>query len=86
MQQDLWKLRQQSRLTINELAANSEVPALSIYEYEQGRPIRSADLPKLAQALNVAEADIKPQSEPKPRQERARVEGDVDVDPALRRE
>jgi transcriptional regulator with XRE-family HTH domain/sRNA-binding regulator protein Hfq len=70
MQEDLWKIRQEKRMTINDLAAQSEVPALSIYEYEQGRPIRSADLPKLAAALGVADDTIKAQSSPKPRKER----------------
>ena len=69
MQDDLWKIRQEKRMTINDLAAQSEVPALSIYEYEQGRPIRSADLPKLAAALGVADDTIKLQSGPKPRKE-----------------
>jgi DNA-binding Xre family transcriptional regulator/sRNA-binding regulator protein Hfq len=71
MQHDLWRLRQEKRWTINELAAESNVPALSIYEYEQGRPIRAADLPKLTQALEVAPDELKVTSDPKPRKAKA---------------
>jgi transcriptional regulator with XRE-family HTH domain/sRNA-binding regulator protein Hfq len=70
MQQDLWRLRQEKQWTVNELAAQSGVPALSIYEYEQGRAVRSADLPKLAQVLGVRPEEIKTQSAPKPRKAR----------------
>ena len=70
MQQDLWRLRHQKRWTINQLAAESGVPGLSIYEYEQGQPIRGADLPKLAQALEVDEEAIKIKSTPRPRKPR----------------
>ncbi len=66
MQQDLWRLRHQKRWTINELANESGVPGLSIHEYEQGKPIRDADLPKLASALGVPENTIKVYSSPKP--------------------
>ncbi len=72
MAQDLWRLRQIARLTINDLASQSGVPALSIYEYERGRAIRGADLPKLAGALGVEPGEVKVTSAPKPRQERAR--------------
>jgi transcriptional regulator with XRE-family HTH domain len=71
MEYDLWRLRQEKRWTINEFAAKSGVPALSIYEYEQGRPIRAADLPRLAQALQVAPQEIKTESAPKPRKPKA---------------
>lgn len=71
MQHDIWRLRQEKRWTINELAARSGVPALSIYEYEQGRPVRAAELPKLAQALGVAANELKVESDPKPRKSKA---------------
>jgi len=74
MEYDLWRLRQEKRWTINEFAAKSGVPALSIYEYEQGRPIRAADLPKLAQALQVDPQDIKTESAPKPRQPKGKAQ------------
>ncbi|MBN1316195.1 MAG: helix-turn-helix transcriptional regulator [Anaerolineales bacterium] len=67
MQYDLWQLRQQKRLTINKLAAKSGVPALSIFEYEQGQAVRDADLPKLAQALEVEPEELKQRSVPNPR-------------------
>jgi transcriptional regulator with XRE-family HTH domain len=67
MQYDLWQLRQSKRLTINKLAAKSGVPALSIFEYEQGQAVRDADLPKLAQALGVEPEEIKPRSVPNPK-------------------
>ena len=67
MKEDLWRLRHQKRWTINELAERSGVPALSIHEYEQGRPIREADLPKLTEALG---AEPKVRSALKPRKKR----------------
>jgi transcriptional regulator with XRE-family HTH domain len=73
MQQDLWRLRFQKRWTINDLSDRSGVPGLSIFEYDQGQTIRSADLPKLAEALGVEPDEIKLQSSPKPRKPRGRA-------------
>ncbi|MER3514040.1 MAG: XRE family transcriptional regulator, partial [Chloroflexota bacterium] len=54
MAEDLWKLRQRKGMTVQQLAAKSGIPVAVIQEYEAGkRPIRSADLPKLARALFV---------------------------------
>lgn len=54
-------------MTVSQLAAKSGVPARLINEYEAGqRAIRSMDLPKIAQALYVDEADIKLLSDPIP--------------------
>lgn len=67
MAEDLWKLRQRKGMTVQQLAAKSGIPVAVIQEYEAGkRPIRSADLPKLARALFVEEWDIKDLSEPPP--------------------
>lgn len=67
MEYDLWHLRQKSRLTINNLAEKSGVPAISIFEYEQGQVVREADLPKLAEALGVEPEELKKRSVPNPR-------------------
>lgn len=67
MAEDLWKLRQRKGMTVQQLAAKSGIPVAVLQEYEAGkRPIRSADLPKLARALFVEEWDIKDLSEPPP--------------------
>jgi transcriptional regulator with XRE-family HTH domain len=63
----LWKIREQKGLSVKQLAARSGVPAISIAEYESGRPIRSADLPRLAKVLFVEEWEIELQSEPRPK-------------------
>jgi transcriptional regulator with XRE-family HTH domain len=72
MPQPLWKIRERKAMSINELAAKAGVPAISIQEYESGRAIRSADLPKLAKALFVDEWDIELQSAPRPKPARPR--------------
>jgi transcriptional regulator with XRE-family HTH domain len=64
MPEPLWKIRQRKGLNINQLASKSGVPAISIQEYESGRAIRGADLPKLAKALFVEEWDIEIQGKP----------------------
>jgi transcriptional regulator with XRE-family HTH domain/sRNA-binding regulator protein Hfq len=64
MAEDLWKLRKKRGLTIKELANRSGVPAVSIHEYEHGRPVRLADLSRLAKALFVDELEIKIRSDP----------------------
>ncbi len=67
MPEPLWKIRQRKGLRVNQLAAKSGVPAISIQEYEAGRAVRSADLPKLAKALYVEEWDIELKGAPRPR-------------------
>lgn len=67
MPEPLWKIRQRKGLRVNQLAAKSGVPAISIQEYESGQSIRSADLPKLAKALYVEEWDIELKGAPRPR-------------------
>lgn len=64
MAEDLWKLRQKRGLSVQQLAVRSGVPLLSIQEYEQGKAVRAADLPRLAKALFVDEFEIRVQSEP----------------------
>jgi transcriptional regulator with XRE-family HTH domain len=66
MAEDLWKLRKRRGMSISQLASKAGVPALSIQEYEQGHPVRVADLGRLAKALFVDEFEIKIQSDPKP--------------------
>lgn len=63
----LWNIREQKGLSVKQLAARSGVPAISIAEYESGRAIRSADLPKLAKVLFVEEWEIELESEPRPK-------------------
>jgi transcriptional regulator with XRE-family HTH domain len=70
MPEPLWKIRERKGMSVNELAAKSGVPAISINEYESGRAIRSADLPKLAKALYVEDWDIELKSPPRPRAKR----------------
>jgi transcriptional regulator with XRE-family HTH domain len=72
MPQPLWKIRERKGMSINQLAAKAGVPAISIQEYESGRAIRTADLPKLAKALFVEEWDIELQGEPRPKPARDR--------------
>lgn len=72
MPEPLWKIRQRKGMSVNQLAARSGVPAISISEYESGQAIRSADLPKLAKALYVEEWEIELKGEPllRPKRER----------------
>jgi transcriptional regulator with XRE-family HTH domain len=72
MPEPLWKIRQRKGMSVNQLAAKSGVPAISISEYESGQAIRSADLPRLAKALYVEEWEIKLKGEPFPRPKRER--------------
>jgi transcriptional regulator with XRE-family HTH domain len=67
MPEPLWKIRERKGLSVNQLAAKSGVPAISISEYEAGRAIRSADVPRLAKALYVEEWEIELQSESRPK-------------------
>jgi transcriptional regulator with XRE-family HTH domain len=64
-------IRERKGMSVNQLAAKSGVPAISISEYESGHPIRGADLPKLAKALYVEEWDIDITSQPRPRRQPA---------------
>jgi transcriptional regulator with XRE-family HTH domain len=70
MPEPLWKIRKRKGMSVNQLAAKSGVPALSIREYESGQAIRSADLPKLAKALYVEEWDIELKGTPLPQPKR----------------
>lgn len=72
MPEPLWRIRQRKGMSVTQLAAKSGVPAISISEYESGRAIRSADLPKLAKALYVEEWEIELQSKPAAKRERPR--------------
>ena len=65
MPEPLWKVRKRKGMSVNQLAAKSGVPAISIAEYESGQSIRSADLPKLAKALYVEEWDIEIKGSPR---------------------
>lgn len=65
MPEPLWKIRERKGMNVNQLAAKSGVPAISISEYESGLAIRSADLPKLAKALYVEEWAIEIKSKPR---------------------
>jgi transcriptional regulator with XRE-family HTH domain len=67
MPEPLWVIRERKGMTINQLAARSGVPPISIGEYEAGQPIRSADLAKLARALYVEEWDIELKGRPRPK-------------------
>ena len=84
MSEPLWRIRQRKGMNVNQLAARSGVPAISIIEYESGHAIRSADLPKLAKALYVEEWDIEIQGMARPRAERPRrpsPAGPIDAKP-----
>ncbi len=82
MPEPLWKIRQRKGLTVNQLAAKSGVPAISIQEYEAGRAIRSADLPRLAKALFVEEWDIELKSKPRPKPRKPRPRAERKGEPA----
>ncbi|MCB0199765.1 MAG: helix-turn-helix domain-containing protein [Caldilineae bacterium] len=65
---DLWQIRRQKRMTIDELARSAEIHPGLIKAYELGeRPISDGDLVRLAAALEVAPSDIKQMSDPPPR-------------------
>jgi len=84
----LWKIREQKGLSVTQLAARSGVPAISIAEYESGRAIRSADLPRLAKVLFVEEWEIELQSEPRPKSspDEGRTQPTVAAQPAAGQE
>lgn len=73
MPEPLWKIRQRKGMSVNQLAAKSGVPAISISEYESGQTIRSADLPKLAKALYVEDWEIEIKGPPLSRPKKART-------------
>ncbi len=73
MPEPLWKIRQRKGMSVNQLAAKSGVPAISIIEYESGHTVRSADLPKLAKALYVEEWDIEIEAKPAPKRPKTRA-------------
>ncbi|MEZ4770504.1 MAG: helix-turn-helix domain-containing protein [Caldilineales bacterium] len=65
---DLWQIRRQKRMTIDELARRAEIHPGLIKAYELGeRAISDSDLERLADALDVDPSDIKQLSEPPPR-------------------
>ena len=68
MAQDLWQIRRQKRMTIDELARRAGIHPGLIKAYELGeRAIPERDLEKLAQALMIDTWDIKEMSDPPPR-------------------
>jgi transcriptional regulator with XRE-family HTH domain len=73
MPEPLWKIRQRKGMSVNQLAAKSGVPAISISEYESGQAIRSADLPKLAKALYVEEWEVEIKGQALSRPKKART-------------
>ncbi len=68
MATDLWQLRRQKRMTIDELARQAGIHPALIKAYELGeRSIPERDLERLAGALEVESWDIKEMSDPPPR-------------------
>ncbi|MBN1953833.1 MAG: helix-turn-helix transcriptional regulator [Anaerolineae bacterium] len=71
MTQDLWKIRKQKGLSVQQLAARSGVSPETIQAYERGeRAISASDRRQLARALYVGEWDIALQSSPPPPREK----------------
>lgn len=66
MSENLWKLRARKGYSLPQLAAKSGVPQQLLFEYEQGKPLKSADQTKLARALYVQPNDIALISTPPP--------------------
>lgn len=65
---DLWQIRRQKRLTIDELARRAEIHPGLIKAYELGeRSISAADMERLAAALEIDPSEIKELSDPPPR-------------------
>jgi len=71
MAKNLWELRMSRRLTVKQLAGKSGISASDIYAYEGGKPVKMADLAKLAKVFYVDKSEIKIQSDPKPKQQQA---------------
>ncbi len=74
MSENLWEIRRRKKMKVRDLAAKSGVPAALIHQYEAGeKPISQAHLRQFARALIVDTWDIKPLSDPKPRDRRAKA-------------
>ena len=68
MAENLWEIRRRKKMKVRDLAARSGVPAPLIRQYEAGeKPIPQAHLRQFARALIVDTWDIRPVSDPKPR-------------------
>jgi sRNA-binding regulator protein Hfq/transcriptional regulator with XRE-family HTH domain len=68
MPENLWEIRRRKKLKVRDLAAKSGVPVPLVHQYEAGeKPIPQAHLRQFARALIVDTWDIKPVSDPKPR-------------------
>jgi transcriptional regulator with XRE-family HTH domain/sRNA-binding regulator protein Hfq len=68
MAENLWEIRRRKKLKVRDLAARSGVPVPLVHQYEAGeKPIPQAHLRQFARALIVDTWDIKPMSDPKPR-------------------
>lgn len=66
MSENLWKLRARKGYSLPQLAAKSGVPQQTLFEYEQGKPLKPSDQAKLARALYVQPTDIALVSTPPP--------------------
>ena len=65
---DLWQIRRQKRMTIDELARRAEIHPGLIKAYELGeRAISASDMERLAAALEIDPSEIKELSDPPPR-------------------
>lgn len=65
---DLWQIRRQKRMTIDELARRAEIHPGLIKAYELGeRSISESDLLRLADALEIDPSEVKQLSDPPPR-------------------
>jgi transcriptional regulator with XRE-family HTH domain/sRNA-binding regulator protein Hfq len=68
MAENLWEIRRRKKMKVRDLAAKSGVPVPLVHQYEAGeKPISQAHLRQFARALIVDTWDIKPMSDPKPR-------------------
>ena len=68
MAENLWEIRRRKKMKVRDLAVKSGVPAPLVHQYEAGeKPIPQAHLRQFARALIVDTWDIKPVSDPKPR-------------------
>jgi transcriptional regulator with XRE-family HTH domain len=67
MGEDIGVIRKRKGMSVNQLAAKSGVPMVTLIQYEKGtREIPSTDRSRLAKALYVSEWDINPCSTPPP--------------------
>src|SRR5512135_2594224 len=68
MAENLWEIRRKKKMKVRDLAARSGVPVPLVHQYEAGeKPIPQAHLRQFARALIVDTWDIKPVSDPEPR-------------------